>query len=649
MKISKLLPLVLIVAVLAGLVVLKQKGNKQPSIISQVKLAALVPEGLKASKLEKLELYAGAKTDEKVVLKREGDEWLVSSHYNAPVKEDTIDEYLTDLLKVQGEFRASADSDSARDAYALKDDQAFHVLAYDSADGDADMHLLVGKAPDHRSVFLRKAGEDTVYVEAINLRQKAGIYGDDMAKAPTADHWLNKEILALNQEAVTKVALTYPDKALEFEKQEKPQPTPEPVLDEEGNPVPQPPTPKEYEWVLTKGGLSKNFKEAKLTSLLSKLAALSGSDVVDPDKLADWGLATPGFKCVVSREGEADITIEAGRPGLTEDGYLRLAGAEQALVYKLSSYDFEQLFPGGDDLFDLPQLALNEEETSRIVLEQPEGRVVVEKLDDNWRVTEPAVELDVQSTSLDTLAETLADWTATDYADGSVNTGPFDRKATIMAGGQSHTISVAGDARGFDGIYARLDGDNRLLGMSRNDVSKIFLTPRDVYQLDVLDMNESDVTAFKLSKGGVQGTASRLGDAWNVTMGSETFEKAGMACDDFIYELSEIQPNNFRVGSAVIDAPLATVTLTMKDGAETQIQIGAEEKGVHPMTLSGKSCTFEITKAAVDSVFAQWDKVLKKPEAPAPEVAEASAVASPTAPEASPMTISLPNAGSGTK
>ncbi len=111
MKPKSLLPLFVIVLILGALVLFRQSRNESVSITDQVQLAELVPESVERDAIAKLELYSGGAPDEKLVLAKADDAWVVESQFNAPVAESKIDGYLDTLLDLQGEFRATASSD----------------------------------------------------------------------------------------------------------------------------------------------------------------------------------------------------------------------------------------------------------------------------------------------------------------------------------------------------------------------------------------------------------------------------------------------------------------------------------------------------------------------------------------------------------
>ncbi len=506
--------LVIILVVLLGLVIMKQtKKAERPSLIEQAKFEKLIPESLKVDNIVRIELYAGAKTDEKVVLKKDGDKWRVSSHFDSPAKKETVEEYLDKIIKLQGEMRVEVPTDEALADYNLKDDQAFHVDVFTSAEGEPALKLLVGKSPNYQLTFVRKAGERKIYDGGVNFRQEAGVYGDDTSKAPTPDRWLDKDILKVEKDKITRLAYEMPDKKLVFERKEKEVPQEQSQTNEgptegskEGSPEGEQAKKKEYEWVLIQGGTGEKYKETGLQNLLGRFANLTATSIVDPTKKADWGLETPAFKLTLSRDGDADVVLEAGRPNPAQSGYVRVASNSEDIVYEVSKYTFEQIFPKGQDLFDLPTLNLDKDKIQQVTIEQPEGKVVVQKEGNDWKVVEPVMDLNIQVTTLNTLASALASWKPADYADNEADVGEFNKTITFKAEGETHTFKFAGNAHSIDGVYVMIDDKPMKWVVNRVDANKVLLKPRDVYEMKVIDFATDKVTSVELKEGDVAQT-----------------------------------------------------------------------------------------------------------------------------------------------
>ena len=221
MKIKTLIPFVVILALLAGLVIWQKTNQAPPApIATQIGLTTLAPEGLNADDIARVELFAGSDPEEKVILEEQADKWQIASSFNAPVNEETLDGFLEKALGLKGEPRARENTDEQLASYDLKDDQAFHVQLFKSGSETPAMHVLVGKAADFRTVFVRKDGDNQVFVESTNLRREAGVSDSGDSAAPTATKWLQTTLLKQEKDKINRVALQYPDKEIAFERHE---------------------------------------------------------------------------------------------------------------------------------------------------------------------------------------------------------------------------------------------------------------------------------------------------------------------------------------------------------------------------------------------------------------------------------------------
>lgn len=468
MKPKNLLPLVAILVVLAGLVYFKRSSETPASLTEQAQLRSLMPDGLEESGIAKLEFFAGDATETPVVLERaSGEKWEIASHFGAPVAQDRVDDTLEALVGLQGEFRATASGDALSE-YKLKDEQCFHIKGYAADSEEPLFHLLAGKAPKFGDAFARAAGSEDVYILNVNLRRNAGLYTVDLTDEPKPGPWLDKSLLDLEQDRIRRVALTYPDKELEFEYQ-KFETTVEPEANaeegEEGEAA-EPEVVEEWKWVVAKGGTSEALNETSLSNFTLRISGLNSSDVVDPDTPDEWGLNPPEYVARLGFDGEdEEFVVEVGRPKDSRDAYVRLPGAEKKLVYKISGYDFEQIFQEGGKYFELPGVLVDEDDVDAIEYTNGGVTYALSKGDEGWALTSPDTGLAVVQSEIDAVARTVLSWKATDYADSAEGVG-FDAPAgvvSISGEGVSHTISVGGASVSGTGFYARLDDIDQVL------------------------------------------------------------------------------------------------------------------------------------------------------------------------------------------
>jgi hypothetical protein len=666
MKLKALIPLVVVFAILGGLVLLKQSTKEQPSIVDQVRLDPLVPEGVSKDDVAVLELYAGGNPDEKVVLTRiatDPEAWRVSTHFNAPADPKKIGEYLGKVFELKGEPRPTADDDSALAPYQLAEDMAFHIKGLKQDGEEVAFEMLVGKAPAMNQVFMRAADSKSVYTVDANLRRDAGLMSDDMAAAPEAETWLKKEVVNIAKDTIAKVTVETPDKRIVIAKETKEVPVDdpeagkesvEPVESEEGETEPEetaePATRTETSWVLAEGGAGREVKQAGVENLAGAFAPLTSTDIVDPERLGEWGLENPAFRCVIDvEEKDEDVVIEGGRPDPDGDGYVRVASADSSVVFKLPKWTFEKVFPKGRDIVNLPAWSVDNASITQIDITQPAGNVSLTKTGEEWSITNPIADLEQQSTTITSIATALAAWQPADYADSAEGKGleTPERSVTFTtASGESHTIVAGADAASIAGRYARLDGDGTVLVMSKSDVDRVFVAPSGLYQHAVMDVDDESIARINVSRAEDGYTLNREGDAWTLTINGASSPADADAADDLAMALADFQIADINFGQAdlLAEAPI-TVQVIMDDGSEHVLRVGAEQDGQYPVAISGKAQTFMADSLDVQEISpssASLKQEVETPEEPAETeltpVPEASTDAAQTgiAPEETP-------------
>jgi hypothetical protein len=606
MKPKQLIPFVVILAVLGGLVFWKQSQQEKPSIVKQANLAELVPASLKKNAVTRIALYSGNAAEDKVTLEKSGDTWTVASHFNAPATQDKVNEYLDLLLNLKGEARDTATEDSKLDVYELKDDQAFHVEIFAGSESPA-FHLLVGKAPDHRSVFLRTADAKDIYVEAKDPRKEAGITTTGEEAKPDATHWFDKDILKLEQDRIKRVALTLPDKSLVLERTEK---MPEPPAEEEASEdaeteaTPPPPAVPEIVWELASGGPGIPLKTPGVDSVLQKIATFVATDIVDPAKKAEWGLDAPAYRAEIALEGDENIVLEAGRPDPTGDAYVRVASSDNDVVYQVNKFNFERLFAKGSQLFDLPKQTVAQEQMESITISGPDGSMILQK-QGQWKLVSPPSDLELQTSTVNNLVSTLANLIPNDYADESTDIGAVTHTISVTAAGETHTVRIAGASKSSDGHYVQLEGNPMKLAISQNDVAKLTLQVRDILNRKIFDVPVGNATAVGINHNGAGFSLSKIGENWERNIpGQDALPLDTQLVDDVLFGIDELQVDNIR--SDVDPATLAfdtNITIRYDDDQSLEVNFTAAQDNMRLMTTSAKGGVFSVKEEDLAAVL----------------------------------------------
>ncbi|MBM3289048.1 MAG: DUF4340 domain-containing protein, partial [Candidatus Hydrogenedentes bacterium] len=546
---------------------------------------------------------------------------------------------------------------------------------YKKGEETAAVDVLIGKAPAMDQVLMRAADSSDVYLLDTNLKREAGIFQDEPESAPKADTWLKKEVVNIAADTIAKIVVTTPDKRLVVAKETKEVPVEDAAkpadADADGKPEAgkpleelaakeaekkegdtaadgeKPATKTEVKWVLAEGGTGLDIKQSGVENLARAFAPVTASDVVDPAKLADWGLDAPKFTVAITVDGkEGDVVIEGGRPDPNGDGYVRVASANKDIIFKLSKFAFEKVFPKGTDMFTLKGLALDKAQIAKIDLTQPAGVISVTKQGEEWAIAAPAADLAPQKSALDAIANVLSAWTPSDYADTPEGAGldaPTHTAVVTLASGEQHTLALGAPSKGIAGQYAKLDGGASVLVMSKGDVDRAFPPAKDVYQRQLLDIDEEEVNSISVQRAADSFQIARAGeDGWTLTVDGAAVAADEDKCADLLSSLVDMEASDVAFGQAdLMGEPIATLHCVMKDGTGHVFRFGPDENGSHALALSGKAQVFRVEKLTADEILVAGAS-LKKPEpAPAATVPDAG-TGTPPAPDAAPAPEPMP-------
>ena len=630
MKVKTLIPFIVILLILGGIVAW-QKMNVQPvaPIATQIGLESLVPEGLGKDSIVRIELFAGEAPDEKVTLEREGDAWRITSLHNAPANKETVEDFLDKMLGLKGEPRATADSDARLADFSLADAEAFHVRGFRKDADTPEVDVLFGKSADFRTVFLRKAGANRVFVEATNLRREAGVSDSGEGALPKPTKWLQTVLLTQEEAAINRIALKYPDKELVLTRETVEVET-EPLDADEDEETPPAPVEPEvtYKWTLSEGGFSADIKEQEVKSLLKRFANLTVTNVADPERKADWGFEPAQFSITIGREGQDDVVLLGGRDKPGGDTYIQLVGSEPELIYQISKFNFEQIFLQGSKLFTLPEWTVAKESLQSIAVSGPDTRIAMALEGDSWQLTEPNLKLETQKTAVDNLVTAMTSLKPSDYADAGADVGAFDTTITaVLADGGSRVLHVGQPSKHLEGRYVKFDDNPAVLVLSRTDVEKLMPPVRDLFVLSVLDFDMEQVKQVHLAgeKDDLALALDEDANQWSGTFNGAAIQPDPMMVEDLVFSLNEFQVDNFLLDRAVDAVQAAsTIKVALKDGTETVIRLSAESGGQYEMTVSGIPYVFSVSvlhlAGIIDEVARFADLVQEVPEPePAPE------------------------------
>lgn len=628
MKPKTLLVLVLILAILGGIAYLRQAQRAEVSIVDEVELHTLAADDVDADTIDRLVVYTGERSEKKVVLTRsEGSEaWRVDSYYNAPANITKIEPFMNQLLEVQGEFRVTAPKPELK-TYGLSEDTGFQIEAY-SGD-DKRIHVLVGKSANPSTVFMRRADSRDVFVTNATLKEDAGLFGDTSGMAASPDWWLDKNILSLDTDPVTEIDLTYPDKRLRFERValEAEETGKAPVeeqdaADETGAETDATGDEPEYEWKLVEGGLDRPFKPEAVEAILSKLGSLSAVTIVNPEKKDEYALDPPNHVAAFTMEDGQELVIHGGRPAPRKGTYMTLPGSGEDIVYNVSRWDFHDVFPLGEDLYNLSAETFNAEDVTRLSLRTGDAEVVVEKTEDAWRLVSPNLTLtadqykprDVASAAANGLA--VKDFTSSDQRLGL--DPPLATAAFTLTDGSEYVVQRGIAHTSVDGHYARLPGLDFPVAVENLELDKVFAGLAGLVDRTLLSgVPDTSIVAIDVDAGE---TAFSLRDNemfWTVTAGDERFNADFDTLEDYRYALTVLEATDLQRDSDYTPSEDAqSITMTRDDGSVITLtfESSADDDGSYTVTASNHpGLVFTVTGTAAGRALVGPDHFRPEP------------------------------------
>ena len=472
-----ILGILVILVILVAVVLLKNCSQETPrSLVEEYELKPLVPEGFLVSEVTQLELYSPKDEEKKVSLSKIENEWKITSKFDAPGDKEKINTFLEKIKHLEGELRS--DSKEVLSDFELAEGQGIHISI--SRGKKPPVHLIVGKKMGREDQFVRRENQSKVYVVHTNLNSEMEVDGED---PPQSSVWVEKTILDLDKEKVEKVTLKYPDKEIGFRKEKK-----EPISSsgadkEEGESEPE----GETVWRVAEGKVPAEFKEDKFERLLENLASLEADDVVDPQKYEEWGLDRPGYSCEIELGDGKERKLIASRQEISGPGYA-IADDNRKVVYEVSSYNFEDIFPEGEELFELKGLDLDKEKIVEVVLKDGGQTYRFTKDEEKgWQLKEPLISGEVQTDTVEEIVEKFASLELKDFAQGSTqNYGLQEPSRTLrvtLTSGEEHSLALGNNSLVIEGTYVRLDEQDTIYAIKESLAEKLFPEPETLFLL----------------------------------------------------------------------------------------------------------------------------------------------------------------------
>jgi hypothetical protein len=360
LKNRSLIILAAILVVLAVISFMQRSSHRDATSHSDT--SPVLSGGFDQDKLQKIEVGYGPQK-EAVVLERLPDGWVVRTAYSHPASQQRIDNLLTNLQDLGGEFRSDA-ADVLPD-YGFTDSTTVTITGY-GAEATAPLFSLeIGKKPQGSvGNFVKLPGNSAVYLTRKGILSSLGIYGEP--ETPKSKHFLELTAQQLERLDVDAITIHDGDSVIAMDK-EFAMIEPEPVKTDTAGVdttaagiaaadslAAQPQIDRNtYEWRIT-APVNKLAMKTKGDQVLSGVATVRAVDIDDPGvDPAEYGLDNPQRWVEIKLQDGSTVTLQFGNERPESEGqqagiYLRIGGKDS--VWVVSKYQMDNIFKKLEDL-----------------------------------------------------------------------------------------------------------------------------------------------------------------------------------------------------------------------------------------------------------------------------------------------------------
>lgn len=212
MKKKNLIILCIIFLVLISLTFFKKSVKPQVSMTEEV--SDIIAPSIDLDGLTEIIIRMGdGKSDDidkpkNVHLAKEGDHWVVKTHYGVYARDQVIAPLIEKLDQLKGELRSN--KKGILQDYGIDDEQAVHIQLHRQDADHIDVAVGTQKA-GYQNNFVRVGGTNAVYIVAENLLAVLGVRGEGEDQKLDTNKWVDKRITHLEPNDVVGVTITESD------------------------------------------------------------------------------------------------------------------------------------------------------------------------------------------------------------------------------------------------------------------------------------------------------------------------------------------------------------------------------------------------------------------------------------------------------
>jgi|GEM_PF-989417 len=316
MNAKQILILVLVLAALLAGIFLREKHPRPENVAQETVLLApdFAPPEIREILIQK--------SPDEIKLVKNDTLWQVASLWNAKADQKKITDLLESVSKLEGEERANGTA--LFSDFGVGDGEALHLVLKGSE--TAGRHFLLGtKTNRWREIFLRRAGEDRIYVSSSDLLLNLGIYQKTQISKIDPNAWADLGLFSFDPDEITKAGF------------------------KETGP----------EWLEPGSDLPFEKDPGKIKKYYRELLTVKAASVADPNG-AGYGFETPAWELRLTAADGSEKILSAGNPanGKSAERYVRVSGSNS--IFRVPEQTLKQIKPEESRFIRSNPLAIGE-------------------------------------------------------------------------------------------------------------------------------------------------------------------------------------------------------------------------------------------------------------------------------------------------
>jgi hypothetical protein len=278
------------------------------------------------------------------------------------------------------------------------------------------------------------------------------------------------------------------------------------------------------------------------------------------------------------------------------------------IVYELTQWEFQRLFPAGSGLFKMESVPVKDEQLQRVVVEQTgekRGEPAVPRIEvvrdgtkpsDDWRVVAPAWPLTARQQAIRGMTSLTKNVQPIDWVDAAelgpveavIRIGPKDAADDAMT-----TIEIGGKAPQGKDRLARLPGQQGVRVIADSTVERLVVTPLSLFEPKLLHgWKADDVKSVKVEKlaDGSSYVLERDGTTWKMVRGEEKKDADSQKVRDWLEKPFAAE---VKEALAAPITPVTRITFERESGTPLVVSFAAPADGKTDIEIAGVAFRIE--------------------------------------------------------